>query len=398
MQLPQIEPITAALSRLAERLESVDRESIAVSQSSGRVLAGPLLADRDSPAINVSAMDGFAVRREDLVAGTLPIAAVSPAGSVPLRLEPRTAIQIFTGGPVPLGADCVVKREDTDLSESHVQFRVSTDQIRIGQSIRRQGENARSGEVILSTGTLISPGSMAAIASFSAPSISVFRKLRVGLINTGDELVAAGQPVQPWQIRDSNGPTLESLLKQFSWIDVIFREQVVDSLEATQSALTRRLPLVDAILLTGGVSMGDSDFVPQAIEKIGGEIIFHRLPIRPGRPILGAVSSDAKLLMGLPGNPVSVAVTARRLALPLLRKLAGFANRDECVPLMTLTDSDSQTLDLIWYRLVHIDPRGHLRLVSTQGSGDLVSLSVSDGFIEVPPQSDGAGPYPFYRW
>ncbi len=398
MKLPQLDLIDSSLDRLAGDLCMVEQEIVDVSSVAGRVLAEPLLADRDSPSLAVSAMDGYAIRTADLSLGRLPISGTCPAGSAPLKLEPGTAIRIFTGAPIPQGADCVLKREDTQENADTVVFDSQSTEYQLGQHIRYQGANGKAGDVILDTGTLLTPNAMAGAASFGARQLSVRRKLRVGIINTGDELVPAGQPALPWQIRDSNGPTLESMLKTQSWIELVFRQQVADQPERVANSIRDGLSGVDALLLTGGVSMGDCDFVPQAIESFGGRIVFHRLPIRPGRPVLGALSREGKLIMGLPGNPVSVAVTARRLACPMLRRAAGFSRNQVPAPNVTLANPDQKTLDLVWFRLVSIDDCGQATLVDSQGSGDIVSLARSDGFIEIPPHASGPGPWRYVAW
>ncbi len=197
-------------------------------------------------------------------------------------------------------------------------------------------------------------------------------------------------------IRDSNGPMLDAWLRTLPWLRVVARARVRDSLQSLRETIEQYLNGCDAIILTGGVSMGDTDYVPQAIESLGGEIAFHRLPIRPGKPVLGA-SLAGKLLLGLPGNPVSVAVTSRVLGLPLLSRLVGRCQRP-VQPLVVLGNPDTQQLPLAWYRLVDLDPHGSVRLVASKGSGDLVSLARSAGYVAIPPGQSGAGPWQLTLW
>jgi len=152
------------------------------------------------------------------------------------------------------------------------------------------------------------------------------------------------------------------------------------------------------VLLTGGVSAGQYDFVPGVVAALGAKTVFHRLPLRPGGPILGAVGPDGQAILGLPGNPVSVLVTARRLARTVLRHLAGFACASCPVPVVRVTNDDGRTLNLWWYRLVRLTGPGVAELVPAQGSGDVVALARSDGFVEIPPNASGAGPWPYYGW
>lgn len=397
MSLPMLDQITASLSRLADLLEPVAFESRFIHDSAGHVLAEPLLADRDSPPIDVSAMDGYAIRLADLRGDSLKVVGTAAAGSPPVELHPQTAVRIFTGAPVPSTAEVVVRREDTELVGDQVSFRVRSNELRYGQNIRRRGENIKSGQRLLSKGTLLSAAPMSAVATFGRSELSVFSRVRVSILNTGDELIPPGEAAQPWQIRDSNGLVLETLLRQQSWLNIIHRHSVGDKMESLVAALNTQLAQSDAVLLTGGVSMGDYDFVPEAILQCGGKIIFHRLPIRPGKPILGAIGSKGQLIIGLPGNPVSVAVTAKRLAMPLLKKIAGFTKENPAL-FLPISNPDSQLLDLIWYRLVKLVGDGNVELLDSRGSGDLVSLAMSDGFIEVPAGQSGVGPWKYFSW
>ncbi len=397
MSLPILDQITASLSRLADLLEPTAFESKSIHDSAGHVLAEPLLADRDSPPIDVSAMDGYAIRLADLRGDSLKVVGTAAAGSPPVELHPQTAIRIFTGAPVPSTAEVVVRREDTELVGDQVSFRVRSNELRYGQNIRRRGENIKSGHVLLAKGTQLSAAPMSAVATFGRSELSVFSRVKVSILNTGDELIPPGEAAQPWQIRDSNGLVLETLLRQQSWLNVIHRHSVGDKMESLVTALNTQLAQSDAVLLTGGVSMGDYDFVPEAILQCGGKIIFHRLPIRPGKPILGAIGSKGQLIIGLPGNPVSVAVTAKRLAMPLLKKIAGFTEENPAL-FLPISNPDSQLLDLIWYRLVKLVGDGNVELLDSRGSGDLVSLAMSDGFIEVPAGQSGVGPWKYFSW
>lgn len=396
MQLPHLGLVEAAIAQLRERLQIVPTEELPLAAVAGRILAQPLVADRDSPSLDVSAMDGYALRLADIVDGPMPVPATTVAGAAPAHLPPLTAVKIFTGAAVPAGADCVIRREDTREHQGSVVVRVPRESIRIGQNIRRQGENIRAGQAVLDAGVELNSVAMAAVASFGAARLSVRRRVRVSILNTGDELAAPGAPVQAWQIRDSNGPTLEAWLGGLPWVEIVSRGRVADDFDSVRRAIVERSAQCEAVLLTGGVSMGDTDYVPGAIESLGGEIVFHRLPIRPGKPILGGCLGGA-LLLGLPGNPVSVAVTARVFGLPLLSHLAG-RREPASQPSVELVDAGEAQLPLVWYRLVELDPAGRVRLVPSKGSGDVVSLAQSAGFITIPAGGSGRGPWPFTAW
>ncbi|MCE2785492.1 MAG: molybdopterin molybdotransferase MoeA [Pirellula sp.] len=411
MQLNILDELQTKHLLLESRLRVVEHERIEVSQATGRILARPILNFRDSPALDISAMDGYAFRYSEL-ANRLPrtnsdqaqaggdcfeVTGVAAAGARRLVLGPDTAIRIFTGGVVPQGADVVIPRERCREESDRVWVTISLDQIPHGWNIRRQGENAKQDEVGLQAGCCIDGPRMSSIVSMNREAqIDVSRKVRVTIINTGDELMGMDSPIEPWQIRDSNGPLLESMLRACPWIEWN-RVSARDDLSQIQTRLNEALDVSDAVLLTGGVSMGDTDHVPAAVRSCGAEVIFHRLAIRPGAPVLGAVGSEGQLIMGLPGNPVSVAVTFRRLGLELLDRMARRVSGRRKWKLQ-VAGSDSKTLGLVWYRLVQIQADGTALLLANQGSGDIRSLGLSDGFIEVPPGSLSQGMFAFYDW
>lgn len=411
MQLNILDELQTKHLLLGARLRVVEPERIEVSQATGRILARPILNFRDSPALDISAMDGYAFRYSELENRLLrpdsdqaqaggdcfEVTGVAAAGARRLVLSPDTAIRIFTGGVVPQGADVVIPRERCREESDRVWVTIPLDQIPLGWNIRRQGENAKQDEVGLQAGCCIDGPRMSSIVSMNRESqIDVSRKVRVTIINTGDELMGMDSPIEPWQIRDSNGPLLESMLRACPWIEWN-RVSARDDLSEIQTRLKEALDVSDAVLLTGGVSMGDTDHVPAAVRHCGAEVIFHRLAIRPGAPVLGAVGSEGQLIMGLPGNPVSVAVTFRRLGLELLDRMARRVSGRRKWKIQ-VAGSDSKTLGLVWYRLVQIQADGTALLLANQGSGDIRSLGLSDGFIEVPPGSLSQGMFAFYDW
>ncbi|MFZ4468499.1 MAG: molybdopterin molybdotransferase MoeA [Pirellula sp.] len=411
MQLNILDELQTKHLLLESRLRVVEPERIEVSQATGRILARPILNFRDSPALDISAMDGYAFRYAELE-NRLPrpdsdqaqaggdcfeVTGVAAAGARRLVLSPDTAIRIFTGGVVPQGADVVIPRERCREESDRVWVTIPLDQIPLGWNIRRQGENAKQDEVGLLAGCCIDGPRMSSIVSMNREAqIDVSRKVRVTIINTGDELMGMDSPIEAWQIRDSNGPLLESMLRACPWIEWN-RVSARDDLSEIQTRLKEALDVSDAVLLTGGVSMGDTDHVPAAVRHCRAEVIFHRLAIRPGAPVLGAVGSEGQLIMGLPGNPVSVAVTFRRLGLELLDRMARRVSGRRKWKIQ-VAGSDSKTLGLVWYRLVQIQADGTALLLDNRGSGDIRSLGLSDGFIEVPPGSLSQGIFPFYDW
>lgn len=399
---------------LADQLRFVDSARLPLTEARGRVLARDVTADRDSPAADVSAMDGYALRSTDLpaevpassessvadsVVADLVVAGESTPGTPPPEAPPvGSAIRIFTGAVVPPECDAVLRREDVEEFSDRIRIARSRDRGPAIDHIRYCGENATAGSTILRRGMILHAPQIAAAANFGAAMVDVARPVRVHTIVTGDELLGVDQPVEPWQLRDSNGPTIAALLSMHRWIDAAPARHVVDDLDALTEQISERLQHADAILLTGGVSMGDYDFVPAAASAAGCRQIFHKLPVRPGKPIYGAVGPEGQLVIGLPGNPVSAAVGTVRFALPLLRRMARCQPWMPLRPTVKLEGAGSKTLPLHWFRLVRLNAEGAAELVTSRGSGDLVSLAASSGFIEQPPSTTGPGPWPYWSW
>jgi len=392
-----------AIAALAACLTTV--ESGLEPLASGRVLAQPVLLDRDSPAADVSAMDGYAVRMRDLASDqAVPVVGEIQPGQSPPAMLAHGVLRIFTGALVPAEAEAVVKREDAQELPTEVRWTPAARTLAPGANIRRQGENGRAGAQALPAGTLLHAASIATAISFGAARVLLHRPVRCAVIVTGNELLGAEDSPQPWQLRDSNGPTVAAMITGQPWLQLEQQIRCGDDPQQLQTQLAAALQRSDAVILTGGVSKGDYDYVPAAIAEAGGEIRFHRLPIRPGQPILGAATASGKLILGLPGNPVSAACGMLRFGLPLLRKLGGHQYWQSRPLSVRLANPGDKTLPLHWMRLVRLQGTAgesgavEAELIASQGSGDLVALGISDGFIEQPPGAVGAGPWPCYRW
>ncbi len=383
-------------------------ERVAWSASVGRVLGGEgIVTDRPSPPCDTSAMDGYAVRKSDIVAGRVQVVGESYIGAEPddYPTHPEgqpIAVKAMTGAPVPKGADCVIKREDVEEGDGWIDITAEcVAKYQGGEAIRREGENAPAGVTVVPNGTIITQSVISSMAGFGCAEVLVRPRVRVGVITTGDELLPIdGRPPEKWEIRDSNGPTLDAILARCRWVESTRVEHVCDDAEALLATIQSCLETCDAIVLTGGVSMGDRDFVPEMVGKAGGEIVFHRLPLRPGKPILAAVGPNGQAIIGLPGNPVSVMVGARRMMMPALMKRAGITR----VPagsshgMIQLESRDAKRLGLWWYRPVLVDDLGRATLLENMGSGDFAGVACSDGFVEIPPDVVGCGPFRYWPW
>jgi molybdopterin molybdotransferase len=382
---------------LIERLTPVESETLPLAGAEGRVLAAAVSADRDSPPHDVSAMDGYAVRLADLAVERVPVAGEVGMGAEPPPLPPGQALRIMTGACVPLAGEAIVVREDVDERPGTVALKVAASSIRSGQHIRRRGENLRAGADVVAAGTAIGPHVAAALAAFGCSRPIVRRRVRVAVVVTGDELLGADATPSPWQIRDSNGPALRALLDGLPWVECVSVIHARDDRALLMARIGVALERADAVFVTGGVSMGVHDHVPDAVAGCGGDIVFHRLPIRPGKPLLAAVGPKGQAIIGLPGNPVAVLVAGRWFGIAALRRLAGLPEEPELAQVV-LADPGPKAVDLWWFRLVRQAGPGRVELVPSQGSGDLVSAARSAGFVLTPPLAQGAGPWPFTPW
>ncbi|OYP34939.1 molybdopterin molybdotransferase MoeA [Rhodopirellula sp. MGV] len=390
----------SALLAVADELAVVS-EIDTVDLPCGRVLALPVLADRDSPAADVSAMDGYAIRLEDLQSDVdLPVSDQCPPGVQPPTMKPGHAIRIFTGAVIPSECQAVVKREDTVESPNSIRFLPTALELtKEGDHIRRQGENAAVGDAVLDSGLVVTSALTAALANFGITSTKVLRKLRVAILTTGDEVLPpATKSLSPWQLRNSNAAAVAAIMSELAYVDVVKQEHVRDNRDALTEAFEQAVREADVVLMTGGVSKGDYDYVPDVIADAGANIRFHGLPIRPGKPILGAVTKAGGLVLALPGNPVSATINCHRFAVPLIRKMAGCQHWMSKPELATLVEPIRKTIPLHAMLLARLVGPGLAELVPAKGSGDLVAMAQSDGYVCVSPQEDSPGPWPFFRW
>lgn len=389
-----------ALAALLERVTSAPTDMMQASSAAGRILAETIITDRPSPAVSVSAMDGFAARLADVQSAT----RLAIAGEVRIGREPSAmpgspcVIRIVTGGAVPTGADLVIKREDVAEHGDQIAIEpTAAARLRLGENIRFAGENAPGGKPIAEPGTLISPALAGAIATVGRVHVRVHQPLTIAIISTGDELVDVHEQPTPWQLRDSNGPALAAMFAPCPWVARVSSQRVVDDEPSIDRALQTAVEQADAVLLTGGVSAGHRDFVPGALARAGIQTVFHKLPQRPGRPVLAAVTADGRPVLALPGNPVSVLVTARRLALPAIMRRAGLA-RVRAPAMVRVINADDRAIPLWWHRPARLSGPGEAMLIDMRSSGDIVGVAMSDGFVELPPQQCGPGPWPYFAW
>lgn len=313
--------VDVALAQVLAHCRSLGCESVSLSQARGRVLATDVVAGDDLPAFDNSAVDGYAVRSADLRSAadapvTLPLAARIAAGDRTVPLPEGHTAAIMTGAPVPLGADAVVMLEAAEADGGSVTFRHS---VVPGANIRSRGYDLRRGETVLGAGTTLGHTALAVLAALGVTPVTVTRRPRAAFISTGDELVDVADSPGPGQLRDSSMVALPAQLA-VAGAEVVAVRHAVDSPTELEAAL-RGLPEVDLVVTTGGVSMGERDFVRPVFERLG-EVVFWRVAMKPGKPLLFGRLGEA-LFFGLPGNPVSSMVSCDVFVRPAIDALSG---------------------------------------------------------------------------
>ena len=382
---PPMKPLDLALAELlALAVPLAPFECISTFDADGRVLAQDLLSSLDVPAHDNSSMDGYALRCADwLGADTLlPVSQRIPAGSSGQALAASSVARIFTGAPVPPGADAVVMQEDCAAVDGGI--RIAT-QPRPGQWIRRSGEDVAAGAVVLQRGTRLSPASLGLAASIGFGRLQVAPRVRVALFSTGDELVMPGDvapgDMKPGAIYNSNRFFLKALLQRLGCI-VTDLGIVPDRLEATIDALGGASQQHDLILTSGGVSVGEEDHIKPAVQALG-ELHLWQIAIKPGKPFACGKIGAAHFL-GLPGNPVSSFVTFLLLVRPFILKLQGAtAVAPESIALPAHFDWPKADKRREFLR-VRLDSAGGLALFDNQSSGVLTSAVWGDGLVDNP--------------
>mgnify|MGYP001144358271 CR=1 FL=1 len=368
------------LDALLERARRAsETETVVVTAALGRVLAIPQTSAITVPPLDNSAMDGYAVRVADVaVAGTrLPVSQRILAGAVGASLQPGTAARIFTGAPIPPGADAVLMQEYCYAEGDDVVINALP---RRGENLRRAGEDIETGAQVLAAGTRIGAAEMGLAASVGLAALPVFRRLKVACFFTGDELVTPGTSLEPGQIYNSNRYTLTGLVNGLG-CELIDLGIVPDSLEATEAALAGAASVADVVITSGGVSVGEADYVKAAVEKLG-RIEMWKVAMKPGKPLVYGRVDEADFI-GLPGNPVSAFVTFCLFVRPFLLKRMGV--RD------VLYRAFPVKADFAWakpgvrreFLRARMQENGRAAIYPNQSSGVLTSCAWADGLVDI---------------
>lgn len=380
----ELTPVPAALREVLSRAPQLPVERVPLAQALDRVLREPARADLDSPPFDASAMDGYALRAAD-AAQPLRLIGESAAGAAfPGTVGPGECVRIFTGAPVPAGADCVVKQEDTIRDQTNARI---TNIPKSGHFIRRRGENRRAGDTVVAAGTRLGPPELAGLASAGVTQPLATRRPRMAHVVTGNELVPPDRTPTGAQIRDSNSALIAALVAQHGG-ELTAHAHLPDDLATAQTALTA-LPDHDVLLISGGASVGDHDFARPALTALGYTLHFQQINLRPGKPLVFASKGD-RLAFALPGNPVSHWVTFNLFVAPLLQKLvtgldaAPPYRRGRLAPGAPLPPPDAR--QTIWPASVAVvDGEPHVTLLTLASSGDSSGLVGANALVPIPP-------------
>ncbi len=361
-------------------------ELLDLYRAAGRVLAAPIAADRDYPPFNRSTRDGFAVRAAD--AGT-PGATLRRAGEIKAgenfgrALQPGECVQIMTGAPVPAGADSVVMIEHATVTGDQVRLQKA---LTAGQNIVQRGSEARAGEELICTGTRLSYAEMCVAAQVGAAQISVFVPPQVAILSTGDEVVDVSVTPGPFQVRNGNGIALQTMVANAGAYPLQLGN-AVDDAGILRRAIEKGLES-DALILSGGVSMGKYDLVEGVLAELGAEFFFDGVAIRPGRPAVFG-RCRGKPVFGLPGNPVSTMVTFELFVLPAIDLLSGAPARPLRTSAARLAHSVHEKRGLTHFLPARMDSlRGEpvVAAMPWQGSGDTVTLARANALLVIPAE------------
>lgn len=374
-----------ASSAIRSHAPLLPAEKRSLESSVGAILRETVYATRDQPPFDRVTMDGIAFasaayargRRSFLIRGT------QAAGAAPIPLaNPESCVEVMTGAIVPHGCDCVVPVEKVSISDGHAHLSADVT-VEPGLNIHGRGIDCPAGRLLLQSGTRLGPAETAVLASTGTAEISVTREPRIVVISTGDELVEPGHPVADWQIYRSNAYAVLAALKRRGFHDVR-TDHLQDDLPALRTRLRMHLDENDVLILSGGVSMGRFDYVPQVLEELGVQRVFHKIAQRPGKPMWFGVGPGAKAVYALPGNPVSTLICLARYVYLGLDVATGAGTSPTAA--QAVMNDDFEVKPALTYLLpVALDGTARARPCPTRGSGDFTSLLGTDGFVELPP-------------
>ncbi|MHB2019865.1 MAG: molybdopterin molybdotransferase MoeA [Candidatus Xenobia bacterium] len=353
-------------------------ETVPLVSACGRVLAEAVRAAGDVPPFSRAAMDGYAVRSGDTPGRLRCVEAVHAGEVAQARVEAGQCIEIATGAPMPAGADAVVKVEDTARDGDQIEMRVA---VKAGQAVARQGSDITAGDLVLAEGTELNPSRVGALAALGRSEVKVWRRPRVSLATTGNEIVEPGKPLAPGQIYNVNAYTLAALLGQAGCETRVLRT-AEDRIEAVRDVLRQALQDADLVVLTGGSSVGEKDLL-QDVFGAEGEILFHGIAIKPGKPTMLAVVNGVPVV-GMPGYPTSCLSNGYIFLLPLVARMAHRAAPS--APRVIVDLGEAVKSEPGKFQVLTMRVRDGQAFNAFKESGAITSMSGADGYIEIPAE------------
>ena len=384
--------VAEALDRMLQTAPTLDVENIPLEACAGRVLRESLTADRDMPPFNRVAMDGIAVHSDQWGAGlrAYTVEGIQASGAPARKRQSESGcVEVMTGAVLPEECDAVLRYEDLSIQagKATVDGRLSIDAVKPWLNVHRQGQDSKKGQEALTEGFVMSGSRVAIAATLGKSTLKVSRQPKAALLSTGDELVPVAQQPELHQIRMSNGPALRAGLTRMGWTDNSMRH-LKDDPKHMEQEIRRALEENDLVVLTGGVSKGKFDYVPELLEKLKVEKVFHQVAQKPGKPLwYGIFDDDGRRVpvVGLPGNPMAVVVCFYKYLIPLIYRM--LAARPIYHPLVPLTGVPPLKPGLTHFVPSRLTREGLAEPVSHHGSGDLLNLAHADGFVELEPET-----------
>lgn len=377
--------IHEAAAAIREAMPTFGTESMPTAQANGRVLRQTVVAERDQPPFDRVTMDGIAIRQADFADGkrSFPIQARQDAGDAALTLDAGNTIEIMTGASLPDGADCIIPVERISI-EDGVATLEDGYTCEANQFIHARGSDHTKDTELLRPGNLISPMDIAIIASAGLTDLEVSALPSIRVISTGNELVPAGEPIEDHQIRLSNGPAVIAMLERHGYVNCQ-HDHIVDDKALLEARVGQHLDEADVLVLSGGVSMGKADYLPEVLKGLGVEVIFHKVKQRPGLPMWFGMGPKDQPVFALPGNPVSTLVCCRQYVINALNLAS---QRRELPPTfaalaMPVTFKPDLTNFLPVKLACSVGGKTLALPVKTNTSGDFTALSGTDGYVEL---------------
>ncbi len=374
-----------ASAAILAAMPAAGTEAVAIEKATGRILQQTVVAERDQPPFDRVTMDGIAFAFADFDAGArkFPLQAIQAAGDPALTLESGKCIEIMTGASLPAGANCVVPVERIKVIDDVAEIEVDC-AAKQNQFIHPRASDHAKGAELLTPGTRVSAIDIAIIASCGLTEVAVSKAPTIRVISTGNELVPAGEAIEDHQIRMSNGPAMIAMLEQHGF-ENCEHDHIVDEPEILKERIAEHLSNATVLILSGGVSMGKADYIPQVLEELGVAVIFHKISQRPGKPMWFGMGPDGQAVFALPGNPVSALVCCRQYVIPALNVAAGL--REAPPEFASLAQKFTFKPKLTCFLPVNLvsGVSGQLLAmpVHTNTSGDFASLSGTAGYVEL---------------